>query len=76
MQFQDTNAEIILGFLMIFFLFTLVDPIFYFSLSRVRYLPSCSYYFFTFVGDNTMLCKHSYTGTLVPPDALASNLMH
>jgi hypothetical protein len=48
----------------------------YFSFSPVRYLPSSYYYFFTFVGNNTMLYKCSYIGTLVPLDALASNLMH
>jgi hypothetical protein len=60
MQFQDTNAEIILGFLIIFCLFTLVDPIFYFSFSLVRYLHSSSYYFFTFVGNNAMFCCKTF----------------
>jgi hypothetical protein len=77
LHFLCSNAEILLGFLMIFSLFTLVDPIFYFLFPPpVRHLPSSSYYFSTFVGDNEMLCKHSCTGRLVPPDALASNLMH
>jgi transmembrane protein 33 len=76
-HFLCSNAEILLGFLMIFSLFTLVDPIFYFSCpTPVSHLPSSSYYFSMFflkkyyfsmfVGDNAMLCKHSCTGRLVP----------